>query len=219
MVTDFCCHSGPRVAFWEGTVPDPGDSDLVGALRRGEPRAFDLVYARFKAPIYRFLLALAGRRDDADDLFQETFLRLARFGPSLREDTDLAAWLFTVARNAYRSHRRWAMLDVSRLVTLGNASRSREARATSALEAAEHAQELRRLEGALGRLPASSREALLLVGVEGFEQERAAAVVGVTYAAFRQRLARARGQLAREIERDERRPDRHEESEHVLRQT
>jgi RNA polymerase sigma-70 factor (ECF subfamily) len=56
-----------------------------------------------------------------------------------------------------------------------------------------------RLERALASLPPASREVLLLVGVEGFEQEQAAAMLGITYDALRQRLARARAQLAERL--------------------
>jgi RNA polymerase sigma-70 factor (ECF subfamily) len=203
-------------------TPDAdSERDLVGALRRGDDGAFDAAYARYKAHIYRFLLALARRRDAADDLFQETFFKLARFAPSLREDTDLEAWLFTVARNAYRSHRRWAMLDVSRFVTLGDAGTRADDRGPSADDAASRAQELRRLERALARVSMASREALLLVGVEGFDQQRAAGIVGVSYAAFRQRLARARAELALEMEREERRAERPDDEQvnHAVRRT
>jgi len=72
--------------------------------------------------IYSFLLRLCGRRDVADDLFQETWAKLATNAVRLREDSDLAAWLFTVARNVYRSHRRWTLLHLSRLVCAGDSS-------------------------------------------------------------------------------------------------
>ena len=78
---------------------DPTEKPLVDALRRGEPAGFDEVYARYRGRILGFLLRLSRRRDVAEDLFQETFCKLARHAPKLAEDTDLAAWLFRVARN------------------------------------------------------------------------------------------------------------------------
>jgi RNA polymerase sigma-70 factor (ECF subfamily) len=188
-------------------VCEPGDRELVDRLRRGEPGAFDTAYACYRASMYAFLFRLSGRRDVADDLFQDTFLKLARFAPALRADTDLAAWLFTVARNAYRSHRRWAMLDLSRLATLADEPRSTEV-APLADASVDGTQRLLRVDGALARLSPNAREALLLVCVEGFSQERAARVVGVTYPAFRQRLARAREELRGMLERDESSPPR-----------
>ncbi len=181
---------------------EPTDAELVTRLARNEKAAFDAVYARYHVRIYAFLLRLSGRGDVADDLFQETWTKLSTHGPRLREQSDLAAWLFTVARNAYRSHRRWTLLDLGRIATGGDALEQLAARGPAPDVGAEGAEELARLERALGRLSPRSREALLLVAVEGFEQEQAAAIVGTSYAAFRQRLARARAELAAALERD-----------------
>ena len=87
------------------------DAALVARLRRREPAAFDDVYALYQPRIFRFLLRLAGSRQLAEDLFQDTWLAAARHTGDLAEDTDLGAWLFTIARNKHRSHRRWAFLD------------------------------------------------------------------------------------------------------------
>jgi RNA polymerase sigma-70 factor (ECF subfamily) len=188
---------------------------LVDRLRAGQPGAFDRAYARHKGRLYAFLMRLSGRRDVTEDLFQETFLKLARFAPTLREDTDLPAWLFTVARNAYRSHRRWAALDLSRLVALDDDTPHADAGPLPDV-LTEGVHRARALERALGRVSVASREALLLVAVEGFDQERAAGVVGVTYAAFRQRLARARAELEQEMEREERRAARRTKESHGI---
>src|SRR5690242_5312949 len=88
---------------------------LVAGLRSGDAVAFDRVYATFHPRVYGFLLRLSGRRDTAEDLAQETWLRLARAAPGLRPDTTLKPLIFTIARNAFLSHRRWAMLDLSRV--------------------------------------------------------------------------------------------------------
>jgi len=63
------------------------------------------------------------------------------------------------------------------------------------------------LEAALGDLPVASREVLLLVGVEGLEQDEVATILGISYDATRKRLSRARAELAQAIdERERRRP-------------
>jgi RNA polymerase sigma factor (sigma-70 family) len=183
-------------------VRDPTERPLVDALRRGDTAAFDAVYARYRGRIYGFLLRLGRRADVAEDLFQETFLKLARSAPRLAEDTDLAAWLFTVARNAWVSHRRWSMLDLSRLVALHDDARP-TSRAPDPEARADAARAVERMELALASLPEASREVLLLVGVEGFDQEEVAAMLGITYAALRQRLTRARTQLAERVAMEE----------------
>jgi RNA polymerase sigma-70 factor (ECF subfamily) len=174
---------------------DPADRPIVDGLRRGERRAFGEAFDKYRARVHAFLRRLSGRADVADDLFQEVWLKLARAAPRLEEDTDLAAWLFTVARNAHVSWRRWSVLDLSRLVALDDEPIPAPAD-TRPDRALETARAVALLEWALQSLSARDREVLLLVGVEGFSQEDAAAILDIGYAAFRKRLSRARDKLA-----------------------
>ena len=82
------------------TNPDP---EILRLLGRRDPRGFDLAYAEYGARLFSFLSRLVGhgQQPQAEDLLQQTFLRLAERGPELRRDSDLRAWLFTVARNAF----------------------------------------------------------------------------------------------------------------------
>lgn len=186
----------------DGEKASPADSELVAGLARREPWAFTAAYARYRGPIYSFLVRLSGRRELADDLFQETFLQLARHATRLRPDTELGAWLFTVARNRYRSQRRTSLLRRLRLqlAALGGGGGGDSGLASppaplTPFEHAAHSDLGRRLEQALAQLGEAQREVLLLVGVEGLAQEHAATVLGLTPAALRQRLSRARAEL------------------------
>jgi RNA polymerase sigma factor (sigma-70 family) len=177
-------------------------ADLVSRLRGGDAVAFRIVYERYEARIFRFLLRLSNDRAVAEDLFQETWLALARSASRLEMVDDLAPLLFTIARNKFLNWRRWALLDLSRLEIFGHS--------VAALEDGTDARdELVVLEQELSRLPVASREILLLVGVEGLEPSQAAAVLGIEAPAARQRLARARAQLAARLSlRDLRAPAR-----------
>lgn len=182
-------------------VVSTDEQSLVDGLRRGDASAFDRVYSAYNPRIFAFLLRLSGRRDTAEDLAQETWMKLAKAAPGLREDTTLAALLFTIARNAYLSHRRWAMLDLSRIVVVGLETVAAAATDATPDEAHERARAIALLEQALAELPVASREVLLLVGVEGLEQEEVARILGVSYDALRKRLSRARTELADKMER------------------
>jgi RNA polymerase sigma-70 factor, ECF subfamily len=170
------------------------EEDLVARLRHGDASAFDAVYDQYEKRLFSFLLRLSGRRDVAQDLAQETWLKLAKAGPRLRENTSLAALLFTIGRNAFISHRRWAMLDLTRIVTFGM-----EPEPSPEIHH-ERAEAMALLERALASLPVASREVLLLVGVEGLDQEEVARILGISYDAVRQRLSRARRELAAKME-------------------
>src|SRR5262245_65663621 len=79
---------------------------LVARLRDGDTGAFDEVYGAYRSRIFAFLLRMSRSRTIAEDLLDETWLRLVRHACSLSPDTRLGPWLFTVARNLYWSHRR-----------------------------------------------------------------------------------------------------------------
>ena len=57
---------------------------MAGAASAGDRQAFARIYERYRVRIYSFLLRLCGRRDQADDLLQDTFVQLARHAPRLR---------------------------------------------------------------------------------------------------------------------------------------
>lgn len=170
------------------------DAGLVADLKRGAPAAFDRAFGLYQPGVLRFLKRLTRNDATALELAQDTWLKLAEEAPYLRDDTVLRAWLFTVARNHFLSHRRWSLLDGSRLDELlfwgqGDAfDRTPEASASSSQEAAA-------LERAYRKLPLKYAEALALVSGEGFEPAEAAQVLGIKPEAFRQRLSRAREQL------------------------
>lgn len=174
------------------------EAALLDGLRRGDTAAFDRAYALYERRVFSFLLRLSGRRDTAEDLAQETWIKLAKAAPKLLPDTRLSAFLFTIARNAFISWRRWAMLDLSRLVMVGFDASSNLAAGPDEVHA--RAESIATLEAALQKLPVASREVLLLVGVEGFEQEEAATILGIEYAALRKRLSRARTELQSAME-------------------
>jgi RNA polymerase sigma factor (sigma-70 family) len=174
---------------------------LVGRLRLGEVDAFDEVYALFSRPLFTFLVRVSRRRDVAEDLHEETWLRLVRHAGRLRADTRLGPWLFTVARNLHISYRRSRALEESAVAGLMGLWPFHVTEMSPFEETAANELE-RRIERALASLPTASREVLLLVGVAGFDQSEAADICGLTPAALRQRLHRAREMLSHAMEGD-----------------
>ncbi len=175
----------------------------VARLKAGDPAAFDEVYDAFNARVFNFLARLSRRRDVAEDLLEETWMRLVAQIPRLHDDTRLGPWLFTVARNLYLSYCRSRLTEDSYaagLVGLWPCAST----APTPLESAMANETSRRLEAAVAALPLVYREALLLIGVEGLRPIDAAAVCGITPEAMRQRLSRARALLARSLDESER---------------
>jgi len=171
------------------------DSDALALLRNRDERGFDLAYERYAERLFGFLVRLSRSRALAEDLLQHTFLRLAEVGPRLRADSDLRAWLFTVARNAYQSHAR--SLGVKARI---DRSLSWLPETSGARAGPESALALLELERALASLSTPDRELLLLVGVEGLSYAEMGMVLGVDSVTARKRVSRARARLAQALD-------------------
>ncbi len=176
---------------------------LVERLRAREPAAFREIYDQHAAGVYRFLCRLCGDVSLAHDLFQETWLQLVRFAPRLREGSNVGAWLFVVARNAFRKHRRFVLLDGDRVRALIWAMSPEPSAEHGAPDPVLESQlEDAALQRGLSRLPAGDREVLLLSMSTELSQDALAALLGISPVAFRQRLSRARRRLAKEVRRE-----------------
>lgn len=173
------------------------EADLVAGLRQGDATAFDAAYLAYQPRLFAFVARLLGRRDLADDLTQETWMRLATHAGRLRAETQLGPWLFTVARNLTLSYRRWTILDRGRLQMARVYARDHDA--ASPLDLAAAGETERQLEAALLALPDKYREVLLLVAVDGMAHDVAAKVVDLRPDAFRQRLSRARAMIEEQL--------------------
>ncbi len=172
---------------------------LVHRLKAGDLAAFEAIYEAYRPRLFSFLTRLSRRRDVAEDLLEETWLRLVARAADLTDDTCLAAWLFTVARNLHASWRRHRALDSERISALTPSWPPPNSGETP-FEATARSETERRLEEALARLPLRDREVLLLVAVEGMAPADAAISLGLAPEALRKRLQRARERLAVEMD-------------------
>lgn len=171
---------------------------LIARLRSGDPDAFDAVHQAFNTGLFNFLARLTQRRDLAEDLLEDTWLRVVTHARRLDAETRLGAWLFTVARNLYASHCRARAVETShaaRLIGLWPDALHRP----SPFETLAASETERRIEAALAALPVGSREALLLVSVEELSPREAAQVCSISAEAMRKRLSRARALLEQRL--------------------
>ena len=173
------------------------EAELVDRLRAGDATAFDEIYDAFNPRLLSFLFRMARNHAVAEDLLEETWLRLVAAGQDLHADTRLGPWLFTVARNLFLSYCRSRAREESYtndLILLWPGGLSPSPFDSASLNEFEQ-----RLEEALAQLPPLYREAVLLVGVEGLRPSDAARVCGISAEAFRQRLSRARRLLSQSL--------------------
>jgi RNA polymerase sigma-70 factor (ECF subfamily) len=75
------------------------DEELLAAYQQGDVGAFELLLRRHRAPLFTFLLRMLGDRQKADDLAQETFLRIVKGAAAWEQRARFQTWLYTIARN------------------------------------------------------------------------------------------------------------------------
>ena len=90
----------------------PTDTDALDRadmerLQSGHAAALNDLMTRHAPPVFRFLCRMVGNEDDANDLAQETFVRVFKSAKSFRAEQKFSTWLFTIAANLARNHFRW----------------------------------------------------------------------------------------------------------------
>ena len=136
-----------------------------------------------------FALSLVGDLDRADDLVQDTILRALQKSDRFEHGTNLQAWLFTLMRNQFYSEYRKRKREVEDADGVFAAKLTTLPEQPGRVEFAE-------LRSALMRLPDEQREAVLLIGAEGFSYEEAAVICGTKVGTIKSRVNRARNRLA-----------------------
>ena len=96
---------------------EEADEALMIHYQKGDVRAFEILLERHRKPIYNFIFRFVGSRDVAEDLLQETFLRVIKGAANYQRKAKFTTWLYTIARNLCvdqsrrKKHRKAASLD------------------------------------------------------------------------------------------------------------
>ncbi len=184
------------------------DAALMQAWIGGDLRAFEILYARHKGPLYRYLLRHARDRALADDLFQDTWSRLIAARTRYEPRAKFQTFLFTLAHNLFIDHcRRASVRPVSASSLPGTQADDdddADERSLGTVAAPEPTQPERRAEqqemgarirAALDALPREQRDVFLLYEETGLSLEEIAAVTGVGAETAKSRLRYAVAKL------------------------
>ena len=174
-----------------GDEYDPTDGDLVRRFAEGDMAAFAILVTRYQNGVFLFFCRMTGRRADAEDLAQETFVRVYESLHSLNDPTRFRSWFWAIASNLcrdyhkYRQHRHHLSIERDidldlQLADMGSAQ---------AVELAS------RIRTALAALDDERRLVVVLREYHELSYEEIAATVGCSVGAVRWRLHAARQQL------------------------
>jgi RNA polymerase sigma-70 factor (ECF subfamily) len=177
---------------------DARDRADMARLSAGQDTALNDLMERHATPVFHFLYRLTGNEDDANDLAQETFVRIFKSHGNFHPDQKFASWLYAIAANLARNHFRWRgrhptvsleMENTETRQTLGStlpANSPAPSEETLVHERAEAVYE------AVNRLPEDLRAAIVLCEWEDRSVAEAATILQTTPKAVESRLYRAR---------------------------
>lgn len=182
-----------RVPFWAVSGDREGtsvESLAMARYARGDDAAFAEVYDGLAERLHRFLVRLARDEATADDLLQQTFLRMHDARARFHEGADVVPWAYAIARRVFLDHARRAKRVA--LTADVEAETGVPPSPTPDGEAVLAAFELSsRVRAELDQMPAVLREAFVLVRDEEMSMAQAAAALGISIPAMKVRAHRA----------------------------
>jgi RNA polymerase sigma-70 factor (ECF subfamily) len=174
---------------------------IARGLRQGDVILLQGLVEQYQYRLVRYLIYLLGRRDEVDDLIQETWLRVLERGGSYNGRSRFEPWLFTIARNLTIDHmrkRRGLSLDDD--TKQGNADLSPASNAPSPFTLAARSEDSQRLAQSLQTLDFVYREALLLRFQEDLSLQEIATVVGAPVSTVASRIYRGLATLRAQLD-------------------
>ncbi len=185
-------------AFYFESSMAQESSEIARGLRRRDPDLLDRLIEQYQHRLLRYLMHLTGRRELAEDLFQETWIRVLERGHQFNEKYAFSTWLFTVARNLAIDHMRRkqpASLDG----LMNDRDKDKDAPApfdlpetgqASAFDLTLQREQNEHIAAGMQHLPAEYREALVLRFQEGMSLEEIATVAHVPLGTVKSRIYR-----------------------------
>ena len=162
--------------------------ELIRRGKLGDAGAFEEIYERFKAPLFGLALRHTGDRAAAEDILQDTFIKVLTHLGDVRNEATFPAWVFRIAVNTCYSHLRGRRSRENRTVALSQVEGRHEEAVCDAHETSLSGP----LEEAIVRLPEKLRLVFLLHDVQGFKHAEIGDMLGVSSGTSKSQLFKAR---------------------------
>lgn len=166
---------------------DHTDEDLMLMYRDGDVSAFEILYHRHKGPVYRYIFRLCGHTADAEELFQDIWLKLVHARERYEVTAKFTTYLYRIAHNHVIDHFRKSQSGIH-----DNCGEEPDAtpapRRDQPEQRAELGQRTRLLLDAIAALPAEQREVFLLKEESGMSIQEIGEVLGVNAETVKSRM-------------------------------
>ena len=174
------------------------DIALMALIRKGDVKAFELLLARHQRSVYNLALRFLGDPDEAEDIMQNTFIRVFRASQTYTPEAKFTTWLYTIVKNlcfnVLRSRRSSEIIsmDSEYLPEL-------PAKTEDPIERISRSQIRETVIRAVNSLPENMKMAVILSKYHGLQYDEIAAIMGCTVNAVKLRVHRAKIILAKEL--------------------
>ncbi|HID39317.1 MAG TPA: sigma-70 family RNA polymerase sigma factor [Calditrichaeota bacterium] len=181
---------------------EPSDEDLIYRFQQGDNYAFDILVKRYKDPLLNFVYRFLGDRTEAEDIVQETFLRLFKNKHYYKEIAKFSTWIYTIAGNLakteLRKRRRRSFFSISNFTgtdkdyDIPDKDVSPEKQADSVLTD-------NIIQQAVNKLSPKFKEVIVLRDIQEFSYEEISEIVGIPLGTVKSRVNRARLKLQEDL--------------------
>ncbi|MCG9894284.1 MAG: sigma-70 family RNA polymerase sigma factor [Fimbriimonadaceae bacterium] len=180
-----------------GSVAQADDTELVRRARGGDYGAFEELFLRHRDLVYRFAYQMAPRRDDAEDIVQEVFIRAYQNLNRYRDEAKFTTWLLRIAGNlgtdrARMHHRR---TDLEHKESAGSLSWMTVGSPENPIDDLESQDKREILRRAIAALPEHHRNVIILRDIQEMDYRDMAELLNCTVGGAKLRVLRARRAL------------------------
>lgn len=176
----------------------PEEIELIERCKRQDPKALDELVSGYERRIYNFAMRLSGNADDAEDIAQETFIRVFNAIQNFRGDSNFSTWVFRIAHNVFLDMRKKVkahpQTSLEESVELDESEVTRQVEDPNPLpdEVAQASELHNILQRAIDALPDYQREMVVLYHTQNKSYEEIAEIMELPIGTVKSRLNRAR---------------------------
>lgn len=178
------------------------DEDVINKFQQGDLVAFDVVVARYKEQLINYVYTFVGDKSDAEDIVQDTFVKVYRFKQSYKNIARFSTWIYTVAGNMAKSElRKRKRQQLYSISSLSNGDKEFEAVETriNADDMTDSSVKKDLIKRAIATLPEHYQKVIRMREIENLSYEEIAAQTKLPIGTVRSRINRARIRLQNKL--------------------
>lgn len=180
----------------------PSDEELIERFQRGDLYAFDLIVKRYKDQLLNFVYRFVGSQEEAEDIVQETFLRVYRKRKAYKRIAKFSTWIYTIAGNLARTElRRRKRRKLYSVTDMGYENKDYEI-SDEGLSPESHVNEIIQeeiIQKEINKLSPKFREVIVLRDVQELSYEEISKIIKVPIGTVKSRVNRGRLKLQKKL--------------------